>query len=82
MASYESWIGDGPERQILFLMGLFDRPAEREALAALRAEPPIPGLTDKLYHYRDTKRLFGLLRRREPRRCGRPRQPSEDHRRP
>lgn len=50
MAAYESWFESdqegGPELRILRLLGLFDRPAEAEALAALRAEPEIPGLTE------------------------------------
>ena len=35
-----------PEIAILYMVGLFDRPAEPEALQALRAEPVIPGLTE------------------------------------
>lgn len=50
MASYEAWSGPGPEVAVLRLLGLFDRPADRESLAALRAAPPIPGLTDALFH--------------------------------
>jgi tetratricopeptide (TPR) repeat protein len=34
------------ERMILSLIGLFDRPAEPDALAAVLAAPPIPGLTE------------------------------------
>ncbi len=49
MAAYEWWFGPGPERAILQMMGLFDRPADDPALAALRAAPPIPGLTDALF---------------------------------
>jgi hypothetical protein len=37
----------GPERELLLLLGLFDRPALLDALAALVA-PTIPGLTDYL----------------------------------
>ncbi|NQU23536.1 MAG: TIR domain-containing protein, partial [Candidatus Nealsonbacteria bacterium] len=48
MDSYEDWLGDGPERSILRMLGLFDRPAEGGAIRALRAAPPIDGLTDKL----------------------------------
>ncbi len=46
MASYERWFGSGPELQVLRLLGLFDRPAEAKALAALRAAPAIPVLTE------------------------------------
>jgi hypothetical protein len=54
MASYVTWF----EREddvgraaacILRLMGLFNRPADPGCLAALRAEPPIPGLTAALF---------------------------------
>jgi tetratricopeptide (TPR) repeat protein len=37
--------GDGPEVEALRMLGLFDRPADGAELAALRAAPPIPGLT-------------------------------------
>ncbi|MCX6028727.1 MAG: hypothetical protein NT169_05420 [Chloroflexi bacterium] len=49
MAAYERWFGPGPERAILQMMGLFDRPADGPALTALRAAPPISGLTDALF---------------------------------
>ncbi|HEY6323529.1 MAG TPA: TIR domain-containing protein [Thermoanaerobaculia bacterium] len=38
----------GPEVELLLLLGLFDRPALPGALAALRAVPAIPGLTERL----------------------------------
>ncbi len=46
MDSYEEWLGAGPERSILRMLGLFDRPAPAGAIGALRADPPIDGLTD------------------------------------
>jgi tetratricopeptide (TPR) repeat protein len=46
--AYARWLGEGPEVAVLRLLGLFDRPAAREALAALRAKPEIPGLTEPL----------------------------------
>jgi hypothetical protein len=49
MAFYEKWFDPRPEGAVLRLLGLFDRPANREALAALRAMPPIPGLTEPLF---------------------------------
>jgi tetratricopeptide (TPR) repeat protein len=49
MASYVAWLGAGPEVVILHLLGLFDRPALCEALAALRAAPVIPGLSEALF---------------------------------
>ncbi|MCP3924323.1 MAG: hypothetical protein GY714_17245, partial [Desulfobacterales bacterium] len=45
MKSYESWLGEGPGLRVLRLIGLFDRPADADAITALRADPPIPGLT-------------------------------------
>lgn len=48
MAAYDRWLGPGPERAVLRLLGLFDRPAPEQALAALRAEPAVPGLNDPL----------------------------------
>jgi tetratricopeptide (TPR) repeat protein len=48
IAAYARWLGEGPELAILRLLGLFDRPAEAGAVKALRAAPPIPGLTESL----------------------------------
>ena len=45
---YERWLGEGVELSILRLLGLFDRPAEPDSLAAVCAAPAIPGLTDAL----------------------------------
>jgi tetratricopeptide (TPR) repeat protein len=46
MAGYERWFGIGPECDLLRLLGLFDRPARKEGLEALRAPPAIVGLTE------------------------------------
>lgn len=48
MESYEQWFKGKPELDILFIMGLFDKPAEMGAIDAVRKEPIIDGLTDKL----------------------------------
>jgi serine/threonine protein kinase/predicted ATPase len=48
MESYETWFGEGPEISILRILGLFDRPADQEALGALLKSPAIPGLTEPL----------------------------------
>ena len=48
MESYEIWLKDQPELDILRIMGLFDRPAEGGAIEVLRAAPPIKKLTTKL----------------------------------
>jgi tetratricopeptide (TPR) repeat protein len=47
MAAYERRLG-ATEIAILRMLGLFDRPAAEDELAAVRAEPPIPGLTEAL----------------------------------
>jgi hypothetical protein len=46
LAAYEAWFEAKPEGQVLRAVGLFDRPAERSVVAALRADPAIDGLTD------------------------------------
>ncbi len=38
----------GPELNILYILGLFDRPASKEAIDILRKKPVIKGLTNKL----------------------------------
>jgi len=56
--------GPSPERELLLLLGLFDRPAAIGALAALRTMPTIPGLTDRLAGLSETEwhRLLRKLR--------------------
>lgn len=46
LAAFERRFGDGPEVELLRMLGLFDRPADAASLAALRKSPPIHGLTD------------------------------------
>ena len=48
MSSYQSWFGEGPEVSVLRLLGLFDRPADEQALGVLLKPPVSPGLTDSL----------------------------------
>lgn len=53
MAAYETWFAregqaGAREAAALRLLGFFDRPAQPESLAALRAAPVIEGLTDAL----------------------------------
>ncbi|NJO37416.1 MAG: hypothetical protein HC871_07060, partial [Rhizobiales bacterium] len=48
MAAFAEKFGEGTELDLLHVMGLFDRPADGDCIAALREEPAIPGLTDKL----------------------------------
>jgi tetratricopeptide (TPR) repeat protein len=65
MAAFAARFGDGPEVELLRLLGLFDRPADGEALTALRAAPAIPGLTGHIYSLSeaDWLRLLHKLRR-------------------
>lgn len=48
MRAYEDWFKEQPELSILQLVGLFEGPAEPEAVDAVLAEPAIGGLTDGL----------------------------------
>jgi hypothetical protein len=52
MAAYDTWLEPRP-RAVMRLVGLFDRPADDAALAALRRAPAIPGLTDALVDIAD-----------------------------
>jgi tetratricopeptide (TPR) repeat protein len=65
MAAFARRFGDGPEVELLNLLGLFDRPADSKSLEALRAAPPIPALTDYLHSLSeaDWLRLIDKLRR-------------------
>ena len=65
MESYESWLGEGPELAILRMLGLFDRPADEKAIAALLKTPAIPGLTEPLADLRPTEwqTILAKLRR-------------------
>src|SRR5512136_2322423 len=65
MESYEHWFKDKPELDILRLMGLFDRPAERGAIEALRAKPVIKGLTDKLQKLKDADWQYAVSNLRD-----------------
>jgi tetratricopeptide (TPR) repeat protein len=48
MAALAGRFGNGAEVELLRILGLFDRPATGPAIAAVRAAPAIPGLTDHL----------------------------------
>ncbi|MCP4219139.1 MAG: alpha/beta fold hydrolase [bacterium] len=73
IAAYETLLGDSPERELLHIMGLFDRPTEAGAFAALTAEPTIDGVTgrlcglpeEKLEQAKTTLREYGLLGEKE-----------------
>jgi tetratricopeptide (TPR) repeat protein len=51
MASYARWFRDNDKRaeiELLYVLGLFDRPAPGDAIDALRQQPAIDGLTETL----------------------------------
>ncbi|OHB66406.1 MAG: hypothetical protein A2Y77_04490 [Planctomycetes bacterium RBG_13_62_9] len=48
MEAFDRRFGESPETQLLRIMGLFDRPPDLKLIEAVKAHPPIPGLTDKL----------------------------------
>ena len=62
MESYERWLAGKPELDILRLMGLFDRPAEKGALDALRKKLPTKekGLLGAMKNWRNTDVIKGL----------------------
>src|SRR5205823_7959006 len=62
MASYERWLGQGPEVAVLRLMGLFDCIAHADELATLRAAPTIPALNEALIGL-DARQWVHALRR-------------------
>jgi hypothetical protein len=65
MASYEKWFGESPEVAVLYLLGLFDRPADEKAVEVLIHGPVIPGLTEFLTDLSPSERqkVFSRLRR-------------------
>jgi tetratricopeptide (TPR) repeat protein len=65
LAAFARRFGDGPEVELLRMLGLFDRPADAPSLEALRAAPPIPALTDHVHALSDADwlRLVEKLRR-------------------
>ena len=65
MASYENWFEDKPELNILYIIGLFDRPADLGAVDTVKTDPPIEGLTDKLISLSDADYKFALQHLRD-----------------
>jgi hypothetical protein len=65
MESYQIWLGEGPEVAVLRMLGLFDRPADEKAIAALLKTPAIPGLAEPLADLRPTEwqMILAKLRR-------------------
>ena len=77
MTSYEKSLGEGPELEVLRLIGLFNRPADSKAIAALRAGPAIPDLAEHLQGLSDARwqRVLAKLRRARLLAQADPRQP-------
>ncbi len=67
MEAYEKWFGPSPERDILYLLGLFDRPVEKGAIEALKKKPAIPGLTERLRGLTQEDMQWALRHLREAR---------------
>jgi tetratricopeptide (TPR) repeat protein len=69
MESYETeWLGGQPvPRAIMHMVGLFDRPASGDCLAALRRQPAIPGLTDAIVGLDESAWRRAVARLREVR---------------
>ncbi len=65
--AYERWFEGKPEQNILYVMGLFDRPAEKGALEVLKAPPVIVGLTDQIQGLSSAKWQFALKHLRQAR---------------
>ncbi len=64
MEAFARRFGEGPAMELLRLLGLFDRPATGDCINALKAPPPIPGLTEHLTQLSDADwlRLLDQLR--------------------
>jgi tetratricopeptide (TPR) repeat protein len=53
--AFEKRFGEGPEVQLLRILGLFDQPVEMDAVKAVYGGSPIKGLTDKLANLTDAQ---------------------------
>jgi len=65
MQAYCHWLGESAECNILYLMGLFDRPVEAGAIEVLKSAPAIPGLTGRLVKLAPVKWNYAVNRLRE-----------------
>ena len=65
MESYIKWLAGNPELNILFLMGLFDRPATGGAIAVLREKPAINKLTNEICRLRDDQWQYAIKHLRD-----------------
>jgi hypothetical protein len=69
MESYEKeWLAGRPLYQaIMYMVGLFDRPANGDCLLALRRKPPIPSLTESVVNLDEAEWRRAIARLREAR---------------
>ena len=65
MESYEEWFKGKPELNILYIMGVFGRPAEGGAIKALMTKPVINGLTSDFKKLSSKNLRFALNRLRK-----------------
>lgn len=65
ITAYARWLGEGRELSILRLLGPFDRPADAASVTALRAAPPIPGLTEELVGLSEEDWQYAVSRLRD-----------------
>jgi tetratricopeptide (TPR) repeat protein len=65
MESYEIWLKGKPELDILYVMGLFDRPADEGAVQVLREKPAIKGVTENIVKLSEADWKFAVKRLRE-----------------
>ena len=57
LTGFEEFLGEGPEHQVLRLLGLFDRPATAAELAAIAAGDRIPGVTEYLVPLENVEKI-------------------------
>jgi len=67
IAAFERRFGEGPEVEVLRMLGLFDRPADPGATSALLASPAIPNLTEHIQRLSEADWLRLIHRLREKR---------------
>ena len=66
MSAFTERFGDdSAEVELLRILGLFSSPAEKEEIAAVRAEPPIPNLTEHIQELSETKWLQLIQKMRD-----------------
>ena len=67
IAAFERCFGEGPEVELLRMLGLFDRPADAGSVTALLASPAIPNLTEQIRGLSEADWLRLIHRLREKR---------------